>query len=1634
MTYQILSVLVVFAGVVAVFSAAVAGLAQFSQWGIKLRARNLRCGVAELIHTVRTEKRHPCFSKSDARRDATLVLATVHADEVSRPIPSRSARAPLPRISSLDPSRFADVLRGTLPDLREYADEIAARFKLLERPLEKRFGRLVRVWTVVWASALAFSMQLSTPQLIESLRGDLASALAALQPWPHGVEFFVGPSGLRADAILGVLVSVVLLTFGAPILSSVLGRRIGRGDFKPKNDSERRGDAVNEHPASQPVANNEKLIGDPGCAIRALNFAGGGFDTLMHLGVTHALLVIQGRAPDAVVGLSEGAIQAAALAEILQAGGKHGERLNRDQYVDVLKARVERFREFLHASHDAPEKLLDSLLPDAYEIDARRPLLPLEMPIFAENEREGRKEALSTKSGLVRLYNDLLSIDLPFGTIARGIRRILGLRAVAEVRGMPGKSSGKRARLLGFWLRLVVGFIEAFRVWLLVGQDLIRAVPLVRILLRPLIPISRRPRASTAGSLIFRFRLLERTMASAVNILVFLLILTIWVGVSWALLSFPAWVYLRTRGTLEYGVWLLLLYGLPFLYALLTRALKHHEKTDRPWGLVLDTGKGVFIFLYLFVKWAVLFLLINLVVFFFLGQPVLLEWGVPEFFEWGFRLSHWISLRVFVVCILAVVVVYLVPHWWSKRQGRRPVSLTKKYIHRFLASYYLDGALSTAHHLEHFLAGLFDHRYYGSIDFDKVIDESLADRTNPSSRGEEEDLGAGRKKIRDYAHRKDCRPIHVGLAVADVGSGRLKTVPSDQSVVGGLLAATAVAPILPPRRIGADLCVDGKNVSNVPTRALLSMLRRRINPASKIVHIYSVSPFPMSKPFQGGIVDEPPGKEGDGGGYRNLIDIALRAWELKRYRDATLEWRLTELYTKIIPADRLVTQGRRSDDLYFRAWVTPIELDQRLHLNRQLLFSPKEDSEVAINRAVADGCRAALEVMLRKSLAVAETEESESDTSILRCCDAVQKHKGLRAKLGGLGDVDLPGSRKQRAPGLPEICENCAIDRTADRNRHQRHLAVKKWKEVGPAWPHEMEKGPEEIGRDERFVPVARVGQLGSQIEQLGALADTNWPRGALRTEPQEQPRVKRPVVSLLFSGGVFRGVFQMGVLNALNELGIQPDVIAGASVGSITAAMVARAFSMESESERRLQIARLASVYLAVDRLILTDRFADFVRNVTIRAAEMRFSLKDADRLFRKYDYPGPLEFDPNARRVIAGIERLLYVNPYQLNSFVRTLRSRDARPTGDHLRKFVQQWLTRMEVREEILGAEPLASLIRFYVLQEESAAQRGDVPFNSFLREEIVLLATTTNLTRGKLEILRGPQPRLVEGLLSSSAFPGVFRPRRSSDLFPGTSDNDQFIDGGVMDNLPIEAVIRFLVRAAEEKFIASRPTISYRNETHPVPHLIFAASLEPDTTDTTYQGRNWLDLLRRAGELGYNTKTGIFTTAEKNIRAIYSQLLEEQQRPGPAAKGLEPLDLEVVTVKPAWLPGTFAFHPMLGFRRRRQAQSIAHGCAWTLLRFADTHTTYRRAWGIDAIATPKKSGLQEARRHWHGQREAHDKDRCWLRPDRLCPFSRTALEKLNKSTSAEKPKLRKTTIEELHAIHQACLDPLTHVPER
>src|SRR5438270_10597623 len=83
--------------------------------------------------------------------------------------------------------------------------------------------------------------------------------------------------------------------------------------------------------------------------------------------------------------------------------------------------------------------------------------------------------------------------------------------------------------------------------------------------------------------------------------------------------------------------------------------------------------------------------------------------------------------------------------------------------------------------------------------------------------------------------------------------------------------------------------------------------------------------------------------------------------------------------------------------------------------------------------------------------------------------------------------------------------------------------------------------------------------------------------RTVLRFRQRRQPGVA-PKIAVVLSGGGNRGAAQVGMLRALVEAGIRPDVVVGTSVGSLNAAALARDPSVTGVDE-------LEAVWISLSR-----------------------------------------------------------------------------------------------------------------------------------------------------------------------------------------------------------------------------------------------------------------------------------------------------------------------------------------------------------------------------------------------------------------------------------------------------------------
>lgn len=88
---------------------------------------------------------------------------------------------------------------------------------------------------------------------------------------------------------------------------------------------------------------------------------------------------------------------------------------------------------------------------------------------------------------------------------------------------------------------------------------------------------------------------------------------------------------------------------------------------------------------------------------------------------------------------------------------------------------------------------------------------------------------------------------------------------------------------------------------------------------------------------------------------------------------------------------------------------------------------------------------------------------------------------------------------------------------------------------------------------------------------------------------------------------------------------------------------------------------------------------------------------------------------------------------------------------------------------------------SLIKAERYKEYLEEKFGDATFQDL---KVPLFVAATNLVSGKIEYIH--KGRIVDALMASSAYPGVFPPVQRG--------NDVLVDGGVLDNLPYEILFK------------------------------------------------------------------------------------------------------------------------------------------------------------------------------------------------------------------------------------------------
>ncbi len=121
-------------------------------------------------------------------------------------------------------------------------------------------------------------------------------------------------------------------------------------------------------------------------------------------------------------------------------------------------------------------------------------------------------------------------------------------------------------------------------------------------------------------------------------------------------------------------------------------------------------------------------------------------------------------------------------------------------------------------------------------------------------------------------------------------------------------------------------------------------------------------------------------------------------------------------------------------------------------------------------------------------------------------------------------------------------------------------------------------------------------------------------PRSLKRASPSK-PRHKAPRIALVLGGGGLKGFAHIGVFRALKELGIEPTVVAGTSIGALIGAAYARGMDIPEMEDRaralkRRDLFRLNRMGMLLERqhsraIYLDEPLREVVKSV---ATEKRF------------------------------------------------------------------------------------------------------------------------------------------------------------------------------------------------------------------------------------------------------------------------------------------------------------------------------------------------------------------------------------------------------------------------------------------
>jgi predicted acylesterase/phospholipase RssA len=469
-----------------------------------------------------------------------------------------------------------------------------------------------------------------------------------------------------------------------------------------------------------------------------------------------------------------------------------------------------------------------------------------------------------------------------------------------------------------------------------------------------------------------------------------------------------------------------------------------------------------------------------------------------------------------------------------------------------------------------------------------------------------------------------------------------------------------------------------------------------------------------------------------------------------------------------------------------------------------------------------------------------------------------------------------------------------------------------------------------------------------------------------------------RPRIVFVASGGVFRGAFHIGVIGAMRAAGIQPDLIVGASVGTLMGGALAAITKLGGDNGWRL-LGKLCQTFLHVDKKIaLTRTLKNASKQLGVRTRSVHLSPAQLRRMVRRGTRADAGYAVVGAPPALIDALSTVFLIPHNETGKVAS------RFVAGHITEAMNMFwssvrtetLRRLNIETALMGTSLIETAARTLLGQDHGIPLDNPQPYhNGTPVGGISFFGTTSDLNERRallmsrdLDLKATTSYDFVKAGLSSSAFPVVFSPRQEAEVVPGLgATNVLFADGGMFDNLPFFPAIEIL-NSVQRQYrqrlnLSAHQALAQRCAQ---PDLFIAAALE-SPADPNKKIEHLGQIQRRGASLKVNIKLDSFYRTSKLVDSQVQRLVQvsegkmlPQGLPDFMDEVVSSAVLKIVPTDSDHLNRTFAFCSALGMERKTIAKSIADGCFQTL------ETLFRARRTNASLEHRAVSALQDAQR--------------------------------------------------------------------